>query len=167
MAVAETGGPVRSFERGGKPLLRTRGMIGSRSVYGKTPTRQLLHSSPMAVSGSGHIGKQINHSSRCHSYARQSASQAVLRVTRLTLHATRRTCHGASRLVLAMSAWSVKARRAPSRHCRDARVYGHTTTAMHDSEYTPCRGGVYSGTDWYNASMFCEVYQEWNTACNV
>ena len=48
----------------------------------------------------------------------------------LTLLATRRTPHGASRLVLAMSAWSVKIRRAPSRHCRDARVhawhdYGH------------------------------------------
>ena len=25
-----------------------------------------------------------------------------------------------------------KTRRAPSRHCRDPRVYGHTTTAMHD-----------------------------------
>ena len=35
-----------------------------------------------------------------------------------------------------MLAWSVKTRRAPSRHCRDARVYGHTTTAMHDNEYT-------------------------------
>ena len=22
-------------------------------------------------------------------------------------------------------------------NCRDARVYGHTTTAMHDIEYTP------------------------------
>ena len=40
--------------------------------------------------------------------------------------------HGASRLVQAKSAWSVKTRHAPSRHCRDARVYGHTTTAMHD-----------------------------------
>ena len=30
-----------------------------------------------------------------------------------------------------MSAWSVKTRRAPSRHCRDARVYGHTSAAMH------------------------------------
>ena len=28
-------------------------------------------------------------------------------------------------------------RRAPSRRCRDAKVYGHTTTAMHDDEYTP------------------------------
>ena len=50
----------------------------------------------------------------------------------LTLHATRRKPHGASRLVLAMSAWSVKTRRAPPRPCGDARVYGHTTTAMHD-----------------------------------
>ena len=34
-----------------------------------------------------------------------------------------------------MSDWSVKTRHAPSRHCRDARVYGHTTTAMHEIEY--------------------------------
>ena len=48
-----------------------------------------------------------------------------------TFHATRPTPHGASCLVQAMSAWSVKTRRAPSRHCGDARVYGHTTTIMH------------------------------------
>ena len=47
------------------------------------------------------------------------------------------TSRFASRLVLAMSAWSVKTRRAPSRHCRDARVYGHTTTAMHDMRVHP------------------------------
>ena len=58
------------------------------------------------------------------SNARQSASQAVPSRMQLTLHATRRTSHGASRLVVAMSAWSVKIRRAPSRHCSDARVYG-------------------------------------------
>ena len=53
----------------------------------------------------------------------------------VTLHATRGIPHGASRLVLlAMSAWPVKTGRAPSRHCRNARVYGHTTTAMHDNE---------------------------------
>ena len=45
--------------------------------------------------------------------------------------ATRRTPHGASRLVQAMSAWLVKTRRAPSRHSRDARVYVHSTTAVH------------------------------------
>ena len=32
----------------------------------------------------------------------------------------------------ALSAWSVTTRRAPSRRCRDTRVYGHTTTAVHD-----------------------------------
>ena len=33
----------------------------------------------------------------------------------------------------AMSAGSVKTRRAPSRHCRDAKVYGHTTATMHNT----------------------------------
>ena len=49
---------------------------------------------------------------------------------------------GALRLVPAMSVWSVRTRRAPSRHCRDARVYGHTTTAAHDNGYTPPRPTV-------------------------
>ena len=31
----------------------------------------------------------------------------------------------------AMSAWSVKTGRVPSQHCKDARVYGQATTAMH------------------------------------
>ena len=61
------------------------------------------------------------------------ASQAVLSRMQLTLHATRRT----RRLVLAMSAWSVKTERAPSRHCRDARVYGRTPTAMPDNGSPP------------------------------
>ena len=53
---------------------------------------------------------------RCHPYARKPASQAVVGIIdrmQLTLHATRPTPHGASRLVQAMSAWSVKTRRAP------------------------------------------------------
>ena len=53
----------------------------------------------------------------------KSASQAVHSRMHLTLHAVRRTPHGASRMVLSVYAWSVRARRAPSRHCRDARVY--------------------------------------------
>ena len=57
----------------------------------------------------------------------------------LTLNTTHLTPHGASRLVQVMSAWSVKTRRAPSRHCRDARVYGHTTTAMHGMRTPPPR----------------------------
>ena len=37
--VGYAGGRVRSFVRGGEPSLRTRGMIASRSVYGKAPKR--------------------------------------------------------------------------------------------------------------------------------
>ena len=55
----------------------------------------------------------------------------------LTRHATRRSPHGASRLVPAMYAWLVKTRHAPSRHCRDAGVYGHTTTAMQEYRVHP------------------------------
>ena len=66
-----------------------------------------------------------------------SASPAVLSRMHLTLHAIRRTPHSASRLVQAMSAWSVKARHDPSRYSRDARVYGHTTTAMHKLSTPP------------------------------
>ena len=62
----------------------------------------------------------------------KSTSKAVLSTMQLTLHATRQTPHGA---VQAMSAWSVKTRHAPSRYCRDARVYDHSTTAMHEIEY--------------------------------
>ena len=67
----------------------------------------------------------------------KSVSRAVLGRMQSTLHATRRTPHGASRLVQAMSAWLMKTRRAPSRHSRDARVYGHTTAAMHKPRYPP------------------------------
>ena len=47
-----------------------------------------------------------------------------------TLHPTRQTPPSASRLVQAVSAWSAKTRRPPSRHCRDASAlwsydYGH------------------------------------------
>ena len=54
-----------------------------------------------------------------------------------TLRATRQTPHGASRLVQAMSTWLVKTRRGPSRHCRNARIYVHTTTAMHKLSTPP------------------------------
>ena len=75
---------------------------------------------------------------RCHPYTRKSASQAVLTVgcispfLRLAEHfkAFRAWCQRCL-------AWSVKTRPAPFRHCRDARVYGRTTTAVHDNEYTP------------------------------
>ena len=56
----------------------------------------------------------------------------VLSSMKLTLHATRRTPHGASRLVHAMPARSVKTRQAPFRHCGDARDDGYAW-----NEYTP------------------------------
>ena len=59
----------------------------------------------------------------CRPYARTSASQAILSRMQLTLHTARQTPDGASRLGQAMSPWSVKTQPAPSRHCRDARVY--------------------------------------------
>ena len=59
--------------------------------------------------------------------APESASQVVLGRMQLTLHSTRRTPYGTSRLVHTMPAWLAKIRRAPSRYC-NARGYGHTTT---------------------------------------
>ena len=61
----------------------------------------------------------------------------VFSKVQLTLHETRRTPHGASRLVQAMSAWLVKTRRAPSRHSRDARVDSLRSTAMHEMSIPP------------------------------
>ena len=52
-------------------------------------------------------------------------------------HATRRTPRGASRLVQAWLAWSVKTRRTPSRHGRDAGVCGPTDYGQtHDTTIT-------------------------------
>ena len=99
---------------------------------------------PSRDSGGGRSGTQINSfDAAVHTQGLSSiCKKAHLTIDsfsrmQLTLHATRRAPHGASCLVLAMSAWSVKTRRAPSRHCRDASVYGHTPTAMHDIEYPP------------------------------
>ena len=67
----------------------------------------------------------------------KSASQVVPSRVPLTLHAIRRSRHGASRLVHAISAWSVKTRRAPPRHRMEARAYGHTTTSMPETSTRP------------------------------
>ena len=63
---------------------------------------------------------------------------AVLSRVKLTLDATcpnisRRVALGASNVY----AWSAKTGCAPSRNCRDARVYDHKTTAMHDMSTPP------------------------------
>ena len=46
-------------------------------------------------------------------------------------------------LIQATSAWSLKTRRAPFRHCRDARVYGHTTIAKHGTSTPPPPGPLH------------------------
>ena len=124
----------RSFFRGGEPLLRTRGNIAPRSVYGQAPTRQ-LHSTPIAVSGSGHAGEYIDSiDAVIHTQARLTTGfQEDAAHPSCGLPNTSRRCAWCKQV----SAWLVKTRRAPSRHCKDARVYGRTTTAMHDIEYTP------------------------------
>ena len=82
------------------------------------------------------IGAVIRKQEIRHKVPR-SVLRAVLGRMRFTLHATRCTHRGASRLVRAMSAWLVKTRRAPSRHSRDATVHGHTTRAMHKLSTPP------------------------------
>ena len=83
------------------------------------------------------IQKKKKKNRRCHPCARNSASLAVLSRMQLTLSVTRRTPHGVSRSVQAMSAWSVQTRRAPSGIVGIRGVYGHTTTAMHDMSTPP------------------------------
>ena len=89
------------------------------------PTRQ-LHCVPVALSGIGHTRKQINSlDAVIQQVGCKSTPKAVLSRMQLTLRATRPTPHGDSRLVQAVSAWSVITRRAPSQHRTDSRVYDH------------------------------------------
>ena len=64
-----------------------------------------------------------------HTYAFliQGGSGSKFRILQLTLDVTRLSPKSGSRLVYAIAAWSLKTRRAPSRHFRDVRVSGHTT----------------------------------------
>ena len=111
-------------------------MVASRSVDILRHPRGSYIEITIVVSGVAHqktkllIGAVIHGQENRHKVPK-SVLRVVLGRMRFTLRATRRTPHGAMRLVHAMSAWLVKTRRAPSRHSRDARVYGHTTTAMH------------------------------------
>ena len=123
--------------RGGEPQLRTRGMIASHSVNNMVRhPRGSYIIIPIAVSGVATPENKVQlidaviHKQESRRKVQKSALRAVLGRMQFTLHATP-TPHGASRLVQAMSAWLAKTRRAPSRHCRDAMVCGHATTAMH------------------------------------
>ena len=110
--------------------------------FSPPPTRQ-LHSVTHCCLWSGHTRQQSNslvaviHKQESRHKVPKSVLRAVLGRMLFILHATRRTLHGASRLVQAMSAWLVETRRAQSRRSRDTRVYGHTTTTMHKLSTPP------------------------------
>ena len=99
--------------------------INVRNKSPKKQKKQKREITPPSIPTS--ISKNVG--TRCRSLSYE--------LMQFTFHATRRTPHGASRLVQAMSAWLVKTRCAPPRHSRYARVYGHTTTAMHKLSTPP------------------------------
>ena len=117
-------------------------MVASRSVNTIRHPRDSYIVIPVAVSGVATPENEVTHW-RCHRKQGsrrklpKSVLQAVLGRMQFILHATRRTPHGASISVQAMSAWLVKTRRGPSQHGRDARVYGLSTTAMHKLSTPP------------------------------
>ena len=135
--------------RGGEPLVRTRGMISSRSVNMVTHPRGSYMVIPIAVSGMARSENKVTgaviHKQESRHKVPKSVIRTVLGRMQFTLNATRRAPHGASRVVQAMSAWLMKTRRAPSRHSTDARVYGHRTTAMHKMRTPPRPAVAWSG----------------------
>ena len=102
-------------------------------IYGSNPVGWTNPPAPVknliAASESGHTGEQINSFDAVTRMQETPPHKRFLvGWSSAFMHATRRTPHVASRLVLAMSAWSVETRRDPSQHCRDVRVHGRTTT---------------------------------------
>ena len=116
-----------------------KGMVVSRCVYLVRHPRGSCIVYPIAVYGMWPHEETNQVIRRCRPCARNARLVIGSYSSRmkLTFHATRRTSQCASRLVQAMSAWSLKTRRAPNRRCRNARVYGRTTTAMHDTSASP------------------------------
>ena len=96
-------------------------------------------SRPVAVSGSGHTrDHEINPVDGVIQFARKYASKWVLSRTQPTLHATRPTRHGdsrfgASNVCLVGENPGVLRLGVVGRR----RVYGQTTTAIHENECTP------------------------------
>ena len=113
-------------------------------MLGKTYSQLLWGPALRSGNDQHHIFLNLPLIGRCDPYARTSAPKKRFLVVRsLPSMRLAQQPHVSlpSRLVQAkMSAWSVKARCSPpSRHSRGARVYGHTTTAMHDVSTPPPR----------------------------
>ena len=126
------GGRVTLFVRDGEPHLRARGMVAStRCVCSERHSRgsHMVHPLlPLEVTTPENKSIRSTQSSNMQ----ESPPQKRLLVMcsspfmRLAQHITalRAWCYCGS-------VWSVKPRRAPSRHCRDARVYDRVNTIMH------------------------------------
>ena len=120
-------------------------MPDSATPYRSRPVLYRPHRnlSIFGLSGSDHNRRQTN------AYAKENPSRTrrfhSLSRLQLTLHATRRNTsrRRVALEVQAISAWSLKARRvsvpALQGCCRDARVYGRTTVAMHNMRSPPPR----------------------------
>ena len=86
---------------------------------------------PIAVSGVATPENKVTHW-RCHSYARKVGRKDAVHPSCDSPNTSRGFALGAS------NEWLVgENRRAPSRHSRDARVYDHSTTAMHKLSTPP------------------------------
>ena len=103
-------------------------------VWSKAHTTH-LHSWRIVVSGSGHIENKINYLNLSAICINIEHSKMVLSRMQPMFHATRLIPHGASRLVRALSAWSVKTRRAPSR--RGSMVTRLSPYQVYESRYIP------------------------------
>ena len=82
------------------------------------------------------IGAVIPKQDHMHK-VRKSVLRPVNGWMLLTSHGTRRTPHGASRMVQAKPAWLGETRRSPSRRSCDTRVCDHATTVMHKLSTRP------------------------------
>ena len=105
----------------------------------------LPHDTYRCVSGAAAPENKVTHW-RCHPISKSGhkVPKSVLRAVlgKDAVHPSCDSPNTSRRFALvakAMSAWLVKTRRAPSRHSRDAGVYGHTTTAMHKLSTPPPR----------------------------
>ena len=120
-------------------------MIAFRSVNLVRHPRGSYIVIPIAVSGvtGPEIKKYLIGAVIHKQESRHKMPKSVLRVVlgrmQFNLRVNRQTPHGASLALGASNAcpWLVKTRRAPSRYGRDAKVYGHTTTAMHKLSTPP------------------------------
>ena len=97
-----------------------------------------LPPSPLATPENKYINSSLSSDTQVSTHkVRKSASPLALSRAQLVLHATRQTPQGVSRWMRTMLARPVKTRRALSRYCRDARINGLETTAMHDMSTPP------------------------------